>query len=93
MSSQCGIIFFPLLPVASAENADFAGGAGMIRMQVTMDIPTAMVPLRLNDDTVIEGDETFLCFVTTEGGAGITGGRIKLTVQDNDMSEWSIPKS
>ena len=91
MSSQCGIIFFPLLPVASAESADFAGGVTINRVRVIMDVPTAIVPLPLNDDTVIEGDETFLCFVTTTRGAGITGGRIQLTVQDDDMSEWSIP--
>ena len=86
MSSQCGIIFFSSLPVASAENADFAGGVTMNRVQVTMEVPTVMVPLPLNDDTITEGDETFLCFVTTRG-AGITGGRILLTVQDDDMSE------
>ena len=91
MSSQCGIIFFSPFPFVSAENADFAGGVTMNRVQVTMEVPTVMVPLPLNDDTVTEGDETFLCFVTTTRGAGITGGRIQLTVQDDDMSEWSIP--
>ncbi len=92
MSSQCGIIFFSPLPVASAENADFVGGVVMNRVQVTMDVPTVMVPLPLEDDTVTEGEETFLCFVTARG-AGVSGGRIQLTVQDDDMSEWSLPKS
>ena len=86
MSSQCGIIFFSPFPFVSAESADFAGGVTRNSVLVTMEVPTVMVPLPLNDDTVTEGDETFLCFVTTRG-AGITGGRIQLTVQDDDMSE------
>ena len=93
MSSQCGIIFFSPLPVASAENADFVGGVVMNRVQVTMDVPTVMVPLPLEHDNVIEGDEMFLCFVTANRGTRISAGRIKLTVLDDDISEWSLPKS
>ena len=93
ISDKCGIspLLSPL-PAAPAENADFEGGVTRRRVDIRMDLPTVSVPLPLNDDTVIEGDEQFLCFITARG-AGVSGGRVMLTVQDDDMSEWAIPKS
>ena len=93
MSSQCGIISFYPLPVASAEDADFAGGVTSNSVKVSMEVPAVMVPLPLEHDNVIEGDEMFLCFVTANRGTRISAGRIKLTVLDDDISEWSLPKS
>ena len=52
-----------------------------------MDMQTVEVPLPLNDDTVIEQNETFLCFFFTSGGAGARGGQVDLTVIDNDFSK------
>ena len=58
-------------------------------MTINMDQPTVEVPLPLNDDTVIEADEAFQCFVTSDI-AGVTNGLIDLTVIDNDMGKCEL---
>ena len=88
------LFFFTLfLLYTLAENADFAGGTTKNTVTVNTDVTSVEVPLPLNDDTVGETDESFLCFVSTNRFASVTNGRISLTIQDDDsLSEWAIPK-
>ena len=59
-------------------------------MNISMDMPSVELPLPLNDDTVSEQDEQFLCFFTST--AGVRGGVVMLTVIDNDLSKCALPR-
>ena len=69
-----------------AEPADFAGGVVTNTVTINMDQPSVEIPLPLNDDTVSEADEAFLCFFTSDI-AVVTNGLATLTVIDNDLGK------
>ena len=84
------VTFFQILTISATPGAaaDFAGGALTNTVTIDMDQPTVEIPLPLNDDTAAEADETFLCFITS-ATAGVTNGRVTLTIQDDDsLSKW-----